>query len=222
MVKILTDLKVVFNDAKIVFWDFDGVIKDSVDVKTQAFMELFDIHGSNVVQKVVTHHLKNGGISRFEKIPLYLESFAGQKLNDNIIAIYLEKLSNMVEQKVIDSPWVPGVLNVIKNKKFNQIFILVTGTPHDEIRIIIETLKINRYFDIIYGSPSKKETIVKQCLGSSAVSGIDCLYFGDSYTDFSAAKTNGVPFVYVNSSNDMDKRIIPTYMVHNFIEIIDG
>ena len=58
MVKVLTDLKVVFNDAKIVFWDFDGVIKDSVDVKTQAFMELFDIHGSNVVQKVVTHHLK--------------------------------------------------------------------------------------------------------------------------------------------------------------------
>ena len=65
MVKVLTDLKVVFNDAKIVFWDFDGVIKDSVDVKTQAFIDLFDAYGSNVVQAVVAHHIKNGGISRF-------------------------------------------------------------------------------------------------------------------------------------------------------------
>ena len=139
MVKVLTDLKDIFNDAKIVFWDFDGVIKESVDIKTQAFIDLFDAYGSNVVQAVVAHHIKNGGISRFEKIPLYLKSFAGQKLNDNIIAIYLEKFSNMVVHKVIASPWVPGALNVIKNKRSNQIFILVTGTPYDEIRIILET-----------------------------------------------------------------------------------
>ena len=222
MVKVLTDLKVVFNDSKIVFWDFDGVIKDSNDVKTQAFIDLFDAYGSNVVQAVVAHHIKNGGISRFEKIPIYLESYAGQKLNDDIIAVYLKKFSNMVVQKVIDSSWVPGVLDAIKNKRSSQKFILVTGTPHDEIRIILETLKIDRYFDTFYGSPNKKETIIKQCLDSSVVSAVDCLYFGDSYTDYSAAKTNGVPFVYVNNSNDMDKRIIPTYMVHNFIEIIDG
>jgi len=221
MVKVLTDLKVVFNNAKIVFWDFDGVIKDSNDVKTQAFIDLFDAYGSNVVQAVVAHHIKNGGISRFEKIPIYLESYAGQKLNDDIIAVYLKKFSNMVVQKVIDSSWVPGVLNTIKNKRSSQKFILVTGTPHDEIRIILETLKIDRYFDTFYGSPNKKETIIKQYLDLFTISSVDSLYFGDSYTDYFAAKTNDVPFVYVNSSNDMDKRIIPTYMVHNFKEFID-
>ena len=222
MVKVLTDLKAVFNDAKIVFWDFDGVIKDSVDVKTQAFQDLFESYGYNVAQKVITHHLKNGGISRFEKIPLYLKSYAGQKLNDKIIAVYLEKFSNMVVQKVIDSPWVPGTLDAIKNKRSSQKFILVTGTPHDEIHIILETLKIDRYFDTFYGSPNKKETIIKQCLDSSVISAVDCLYFGDSYTDYSAAKTNGVPFVYVNRSNDIDKRIIPNYMIQNFKEFIDA
>ena len=37
------------SDYKLVFWDFDGVIKDSVTVKTDAFSKLFEKYGEKKV-----------------------------------------------------------------------------------------------------------------------------------------------------------------------------
>ena len=41
---------------KLYFWDFDGVIKDSVDVKTQAYFQLFEPFGLDVAERVRQHH----------------------------------------------------------------------------------------------------------------------------------------------------------------------
>ena len=65
---------------KILFWDFDGVIKDSVEVKTQAFFQLFEPFGELVAEKVRKHHEAHGGMSRFDKFPIYLQ-WAGLEPN---------------------------------------------------------------------------------------------------------------------------------------------
>ena len=46
------------QDSEVIFWDFDGVIKDSVSVKAEAFKILFSEYGREIVQKVVNHHYK--------------------------------------------------------------------------------------------------------------------------------------------------------------------
>ena len=56
----------------IIFWDFDGVIKDSVQIKSKAFGNLFAQFGNIISKRVIEHHESNGGMSRFEKIPIYL------------------------------------------------------------------------------------------------------------------------------------------------------
>ena len=59
-------------DTKSVFvFDFDGVLADSVNIKTLAFYELYKEYGDSISSKVVEHHEANGGVSRFEKIKLY-------------------------------------------------------------------------------------------------------------------------------------------------------
>ena len=60
---------------KCIIFDFDGVIKDSVDIKTNAFAEIFSKYGTSIVDKVLDHHKMNGGISRFEKIKHYYKQF---------------------------------------------------------------------------------------------------------------------------------------------------
>ena len=40
------------KSAKVIFWDFDGVIKDSVKVKTDAFEKLFSTYGNDIVKKI--------------------------------------------------------------------------------------------------------------------------------------------------------------------------
>ena len=102
---------------KMIFWDFDGVIKESVSVKTEAFVELFTPYGDNVCNKVRSHHVENAGISRFEKIPLYLK-WSGIEPTKTIIDDICSRFNRIVKNKVINSNWVPGVETFLhKNKK---------------------------------------------------------------------------------------------------------
>ena len=60
-------------EEKTVFLDFDGVIKDSVGGKSDAFEKLFLPFGTGISKKVRLHHEDNEGVSRFDKLPLYLK-----------------------------------------------------------------------------------------------------------------------------------------------------
>ena len=42
-----------------IVFDFDGVLVDSVNIKTEAFARLFDHEGPEVLEKVVAYHLEN-------------------------------------------------------------------------------------------------------------------------------------------------------------------
>ena len=50
-----------------IIFDFDGVIADSVNIKTVAFAEIYEPFGNHISELVVSHHLINGGMSRYEK-----------------------------------------------------------------------------------------------------------------------------------------------------------
>ena len=65
-----------------IIFDFDGVIAESVNVKTQAFKKIYQQYGNEVVSEVIKHHLSNGGISRFEKFKLYHKKFLGKQLSE--------------------------------------------------------------------------------------------------------------------------------------------
>ena len=72
------------KSAKTIFWDFDGVIKDSVVVKSDAFEQLFLPFGDEVAISVREHHEANGGMNRFEKLPIYLK-WAGEEVTVELI-----------------------------------------------------------------------------------------------------------------------------------------
>ena len=65
------DIEEIFK--KNMFWDFDGVIKETTQLKTEAFVGLFNDISPATRSKIQRHHNLNNGISRFDKIPLYLE-----------------------------------------------------------------------------------------------------------------------------------------------------
>ena len=58
------------NMIKTIIFDFDGVILESLDVKTEAFKKLYQPYGPSISNKVVENHLENEGISRYEKIKI--------------------------------------------------------------------------------------------------------------------------------------------------------
>ena len=147
----------IIKRAEIIFWDFDGVIKDSVSIKSEAFAELFRPFGTDFCNKVRNHHNRNGGVSRFIKIPIYLD-WAGLEINDEVINNYCAKLRVLVEKKVIASDWVLGVKSLIyRSCAENKINVIVSATPQDEIEKILSNLKIRKYFQNVFGSPMTKD-----------------------------------------------------------------
>jgi len=180
--------------SKIVFWDFDGVIKDSVEVKTTAYVELFRPYGKEIYDRVKQHHESHGGVSRFDKIPIYL-AWAGEPVNTEKVAEFCERLSQLVVQAVIDSPWVPGVYEYLSAHFKKQYFVLVTATPQQEIAHILAELDIAHYFGKCYGAPTRKTIAIDHALQQLKISPSDAVMIGDSDSDYKAAFDNRVAFV---------------------------
>ena len=177
-----------------VFWDFDGVIKDSVMVKSAGYEKLFLPFGENVVKQVNQHHNAHGGISRYEKMPLYL-SWAGEPADPIQVQEFCDRFSNLVQQAVIDSPWVPGVYEYFRSHYTKQCFVLITGTPQNEIEQILHALDIAHYFQDVSGAPKTKTIMVKDVLERLHCPPEQALVIGDSGTDLKAAEENNVAFL---------------------------
>ncbi len=184
----------VVHAARLVLWDFDGVIKDSVAVKTQAFMRLFEAAGPAVTARVRQHHLAHGGMSRFEKLPVYLE-YAGEAPTPARVEELCRQFAGLVRQLVIDAPWVPGAEDRLRRNPDRQIFAVVSATPQEELEQILGALDLRACVADVYGAPTSKVDGIRLVLGRHRVPPEQALMIGDARADWSAATAAGVPFL---------------------------
>ena len=184
----------ILDKFKLLFWDFDGVIKDSVEVKTHAYFSLFEPYGLDLAEKVRKHHTVNGGMSRFDKLPIYLE-WAGISPSKIIVDEHCERFSKLALQGVIDSPWVDGAENYLHNNEYKQTFVLVSATPQDEMEYILKALNLVECFSRVYGAPTTKEDAIFKTIKDYDLDSSECLMIGDASADLKAAHTNQVSFL---------------------------
>lgn len=207
------------TQSKIIFWDFDGVIKDSVSVKIESFCRLFESYGSEVEAKIKIHNETNGGMSRFDKIPLYLE-WVGEKITQSRIDELCNEFSDLVLDGVINSDWIPGVENYLRTNQFGQVFIVVSATPKDELDIIIKKLGLSHVFYTVIGSPTSKKNGIKSILDSFNISPDETVMIGDSIADKNAADECKVPFLLkMNLFNKTLFRDYKGFAINDFTQL---
>lgn len=190
----LSEASSLMRRAAAIFWDFDGVIKDSVEAKTIGFEQLFLPYGQEISKRVRRHHEANGGVSRYEKIPLYLE-WAGEIITPEKIDEFCGRFSGLVLQAVIDSPWVLGVREYLQENCNRQYFVLLTATPQEEILQILKALEITSLFREVHGAPTPKAAAIRGVLQRLRYSPNEVLVVGDAETDLKAAEENRVAFL---------------------------
>lgn len=199
---------ILFSRPKVIFWDFDGVIKDSIEVKTQAFVDLFRPFGDAVSERVRDHHLAHGGMSRFDKVPLYLQ-WAGTEYDSATAAEYCDRFSQLVLQGVINAPWVAGVESFLRGNPHRQKFIVVSATPQDELAHILRALDLTNCFTEVFGAPTCKEDAIRITLAACSQEPHDCLMIGDARADLEAAQANAIPFLLRRHDTNAD--VFATY-----------
>lgn len=190
------------EDVKLIFWDFDGVIKESVEIKTKAFVQLFSDRGREFQRRVREHHENNGGMSRYEKIRTYLKWSKNSDTDEEVLSL-CRRFSNLVMQGVIDAPWVPGAESFLRQNKHRKAFVLVSATPQEEIETIVSRIGMEDTFTYIFGYPKAKANGIKDALQWLRIEAADSMMIGDAMADLTAAEANGVPFLLrLHKSNE--------------------
>jgi phosphoglycolate phosphatase-like HAD superfamily hydrolase len=174
-------------------FDFDGVIKDSVKVKSEAFVQLYASEGKEFQQKVEQYHLVNGGISRYVKFKVWNE-WLGRSTSEEVIDELANNFAQLVVDNVVASPFVNGALKALESASENALTFIATGTPDDEIYQILSQLKLERWFREVHGSSRKKTIIVKDILERFHLEPPEVLFIGDAQTDYQAALENKIDF----------------------------
>ncbi|MBL7058491.1 HAD hydrolase-like protein [Patescibacteria group bacterium] len=191
----------ILNKKKIYLFDFDGVLADSVQVKTQAFERLYQEYGAKVVRKIIEHHENNGGMSRFEKFRYYHQTYLGIKIDDDMVKTLSKKFSKLVVDKVVASNEIKGATNFLEYCKKNRVICAVnSATPEIELKKIIRLKKWERYFQFVYGSPCSKVENIEKILSKTNFGRDDIVFFGDAKNDYNAAKLSHIDFIGINYS----------------------
>lgn len=178
-----------------VVFDFDGVLVESVNVKTQAFAALYAGYGLSVVEQVVAFHLANGGLSRFEKFRYFHKELLGLPLSRDEENGLAAEFNARVEAEVIAAPWVAGAEEfVIRHHTLVPLFV-ASGTPEEELVRIMKERRMAPYFRAAFGSPAKKGKILRGILEQGGYRPEKVLMIGDSLLDMEGAKEAGTCFL---------------------------
>ena len=79
-------------------------------------------------------------------------------VSQNLIEVFLEKFSNEVKNKVIDSKWVPGVKDYIETYYQTKSLFIITATPQAEIEEILKKFKLKIILKNNWCSNKKKHS----------------------------------------------------------------
>ena len=102
---------------KTIFFDFDGVLAESVQIKTEAFQKMYLKYGEEFSLKVREHHVKNGGVSRYEKFKIYNGEWLDQEVDAQKIEELANEFSSLVVDGVIHSEAVKGANDFLNDPK---------------------------------------------------------------------------------------------------------
>jgi len=179
-----------------VVFDFDGVILESADVKTDAFVELYAAHGPSVVERVRAHHLANLGISRFKKFAWIAEHVLAQPLSDDASAALGVRFSDLALAKVLAAPFVPGAEAALAAVgALGLPMFVASGTPVDELRMIVERRGLSGWFQEVHGAPREKPEVLRDLMARHALTPAQVLFIGDGMSDYKAARAAETEFL---------------------------
>lgn len=178
-----------------VVFDFDGVIVESGDIKTEAFVELFADHPEHL-PAIKRHHLDNLGTSRFIKFAWIYQHLLNLPFDVGEKVRLGDRFSAIVFQKVCETPFVPGALEALDVLSRAGVHMVVSsGTPQDELDRIVDARGLRRFFTEVHGSPTEKAAAVGHVLKRFGLERDEVLFIGDGTTDYDAATRTGVRFL---------------------------
>lgn len=180
---------------KALIFDFDGVILESADIKTDAFRKLFTSASTEKLNEIINYHINNMGISRYIKFKHIYNDILKLPLTAEKEEELGREFTLIVLNEVLVAPFVPGVIDFLnKNQKLFMMFI-ASGTPEEELRYIVKKRELGQYFREIHGTPKDKASIIADIMHRYRWKPNEIVFVGDAESDWKASEKTGVKFI---------------------------
>lgn len=188
-------------DKKVILWDFDGVILNSMPIRDKGFEIVLQSYSNDHVNQLLEYHRENGGLSRYVKFRYFHESILGNDISESEIEVLANRFSEVMREELVNPELlISDSLNFIK-KYYNDFTMhIVSGSDEKELNYLCQQLKIDHYFHSIKGSPIAKNNLVQNIIEKYDYSPEEMVLIGDSSNDLDAANFNQIDFIGYNNT----------------------
>ena len=175
-------------------FDCDGVLLDSVPVKTRAFARLAEPFGPEARDRFVMYHSVHGGVSRYRKFAWFFQEVLGREISQKESEEWGRRFADYALDEVRRCPLIPGALETLERWHGVLPLYVCSGAPQEELSVVLRERGLDRYFAAIYGSPPAKARLLAQVVREAGVIPEAALMVGDAVTDRNAAEEVGTLF----------------------------
>ncbi len=176
-----------------VVFDFDGVLVESMAIKSDCFRRLFS--DCSEVDQIVALHERHGGVDRRTKIAMIYREILNEPLSPSELDRLAARFERLVEERIVSCPMVPGAPELLDCLHGRVPMTVASGTPQGELERIAGRRGLSRYFMSLRGSPPDKIQLVSEILKQSGWEAHRVLMIGDALADFEAARENHLQFI---------------------------
>ncbi len=185
--------------------DFDGVIVESIPMKTAAFRKVFSFASPKQLEEIIAFHLDNGGMSRHDKFRYIYANILREPLTPEQEERLAAEYAGLIFDAMLTVPYVEGAEELLQDCSRRLPLYIVSATPEPEMQEIARRRDITKYFVRIYGSPKTKAECIREILAETGAAPEEALFVGDAPNDWDAARATGVRFVARIRPGDTDR-----------------
>ncbi len=180
-----------------IIFDFDGVIVDSVGLKTEAFASVYHGEAPDLVAAAVEYQDVQGGVGRREKFAYLERTLFGRSGDAQSVDRLCARFAAAIDEGMQRVGFVPGAKAFLEACLGRVRMHLVSGTPEEELRRIVAERDLAHFFEQVIGSPTRKADAFRAILEDTGIAPERSLAIGDSLTEFEAATDTRIPFLAI-------------------------
>jgi len=184
--------------------DFDGVILESNEVKTDVFREIFSRFPEHVDAMMAFHHA-NAWASRFLKFNYLVFERLGRPGDVAMRDALVAEFSQRSLARVTGAPFVVGAEDFLRELSPRVPLFLASITPSADIVRTVEDRGIAKFFTAVYGCPPwNKVAAIGDVVRRLGCERNEIALIGDAPGDLQSADTAGIEFIWRRSSIPFD------------------
>jgi HAD superfamily hydrolase (TIGR01549 family) len=196
---------------KLLLFDFDGTIADTLDISIECANIVSKKHGYKLMNRKIIMEKGIGYMVKQWNIPPWK------------LLIFMKELKALTDQRKSEIKAFKGISLVIKKLKAKTKIGIITTNSEKIVNEVLKKNNISVDFIIANSSLFGKHALIKKALRHYEAEKNNTIYIGDEIRDIEASKKAGIRIACVSwgyNSETMLKKLKPDYLLRKPSELL--